>query len=105
MPQLILYRNKNPKTKKDIPLLLDIQSRLLRDLNTRVVIPLIQKKSSGFKAFTKLTPVFRIEREDFILLTPQLAGVPIKILGEPVGDLVKYRGEIIAALDLLITGI
>lgn len=105
MPQLILYRNKNLKTKKDIPLLLDVQSRLLSDLTTRVVIPLVHKKSSGLKAFTKLTPIFRIEREDFILLTPQLAGVPVKMLGESVGDLTKHRSEIIAALDLLITGI
>jgi toxin CcdB len=39
------------------------------------------------------------------LLTPELAGVSRKLLGERVGNLANERHSIIAALDLLITGI
>ena len=45
MAQFTLYRNKNPKSKAEIPFLLDVQSTLLSELGTGVVVPLFQKKS------------------------------------------------------------
>jgi len=39
------------------------------------------------------------------MLTPELAGVPRKALGERVANLADKRGEIVAALDLAFTGI
>ena len=38
-------------------------------------------------------------------VTPELAGIPRKSLGVQVGDLSHRRYDIIAALDLLYTGI
>jgi len=104
MPQFTVYRNKNPKSKGEIPYLLDVQSDLLGQLRTRVVIPLYQKKSTHIKPMTRLTPEFEIESRKLILMTPQLAGMLMKALGEPVGNLKQNRAEILAALDLLITG-
>src|SRR5207249_7588946 len=95
MPQFTVYRNKNPKSKGDIPYLLDVQSDLLGELRTRVVIPLYQKKSTHIKPMIRLTPEFEIEGRKLILMTPQLAGVSIKDLGEPVGDLKQSRLEIL----------
>lgn len=40
MSQFTIYRNHNARTKNRIPFLLDVQSDLLSDLGTRVVIPL-----------------------------------------------------------------
>ena len=104
MSAMLLYRNKNPKTKADIPYLLDVQSELLSELTTRVVIPLVRRQAFDSKPITKLTPEFEIAGKTCILMTPQLAGIPRKALGEPVGDLGRHRTDIIAALDLLITG-
>jgi len=39
------------------------------------------------------------------MMTPQLAGIPKKLLGVAAADLSSRRAEIIAAIDLLITGI
>jgi hypothetical protein len=39
------------------------------------------------------------------MLTPQLAGIPARQLGPEVADLAGHRAEIIAALDLLFTGL
>jgi toxin CcdB len=50
-------------------------------------------------------PVFDIDGEPYAMLTPQLAGVSKKQLGSKVADLAGRRDEIMAALDLLITGI
>jgi toxin CcdB len=104
MPQFTFHRNRNPKSKAEIPYLLDIQSDLLSELNTRVVIPLYEKKTAKVKPIARLTPEFEIEGKKLILMTPQLAGISLKDLGEPAGDLLRSRAEIVASLDLLITG-
>jgi len=52
-----------------------------------------------------LMPIFEIEGQRYAMLTPQLAGIPMKILGKEIANLLSYRTEIVAALDLLITGI
>ncbi|MEW6353844.1 MAG: CcdB family protein [Pseudomonadota bacterium] len=105
MPQFTLYKNKNSKSKADIPLLLDVQSDLLSDLHSRVVIPLYAKRADSMKPINKLMPELVLEGKQFILATPQLAGVALQDLGEPAGSLNQYRSEVIAALDMLITGI
>jgi toxin CcdB len=46
-----------------------------------------------------------IEGESFVMLTPQLAGIPKSELGTPVAQVQQYRTEIIAAIDFLVTGI
>lgn len=40
MPQFAVYGNINPATRAAVPLLLDVQSDLLAELGTRVVVPL-----------------------------------------------------------------
>lgn len=104
MPQFTVYRNMNPKSRADIPFLLDVQANLLAVLGSRVVIPLYRKEACDLLPFSRLAPEFTIEDESCILMTPQLAGVPLKQLGEPVADLSVNRDQIIAALDLLISG-
>jgi toxin CcdB len=104
MPQLTVYRNPNPRSKSDVPYLVDVQSDLLADLNTRVVIPLFLKKVIRAKPIKGLTPEFEVEGRKVLLMTPQLAGVAVKELGEPAGTLKQHRAEVLAALDLLITG-
>ncbi|MCY1268765.1 Toxin CcdB [compost metagenome] len=103
MAQFNLYRNSNPRSREDIPLLLDVQSELLDSLKTRMVIPL--SRSQSLQGISRLTPRATFEGTDYLLLTPQMAGIALRDLGEPVGSLAHLRGEIIAAIDLLITGI
>lgn len=105
MPQFMVYTNKNPATKSRVPYLLDVQSNLLSELETRVVIPLYSSTALKGKVLTMLTPVFEIEGKDYILMTPQLAGISKKELGVEVFDLDTNRDAIISALDFLITGI
>jgi len=57
------------------------------------------------KLIKTLTPVFEIDGKQYAMLTPQVAGISKKQIGAKVSDLSRWRGEIIAALDLLITGI
>jgi len=103
MAQFDVYTNPNPATKKTIPYLLDVQSDLLNDLTTRVVIPLYALTAMS-KAAQHLNPRFSIQGTDVIMSTAELAGVTLTTLGDKVCSLMEHRNEIIAALDFLITG-
>jgi len=105
MPQFSVYRNPNPDAKSVTPFLLDVQSDLIADLSTRVVVPLCLASAMKGKIIQTLTPVFEIDGKQYVLLIPQLAGISKKLIGAKVADLAHRRGEIVAALDLLITGI
>ncbi len=105
MPQFSVYRNENQDTKTATPFLLDIQSELIADLATRVVVPLCPVSALKGKLIKILTPVFEIDGQAYAMLTPHLAGISKKLMGAKVADLAHRREEIIAALDLLITGI
>lgn len=105
MAQFTVYKNKNPQTRSAIPFLLDIQNDLLSDLETRVVVPLHRASALRGKALRTLAPILEIEGDSFVMLTPQLAGIPKSELGAPVAQAQQHRAEIIAAIDFLITGI
>lgn len=81
------------------------QSGLLDPIATRVVVPLCKPEVLSGKPAQRLNPAFEIEGRKLYLLTPELAGVPRKALGEPVGNLSAERHAIIDALDLVFTGI
>ncbi len=105
MTQFAVYENTNTATKASIPLLLDVQSDLLEELGTRVVVPLYSSDSVPNRRLRTLTPLFEIEGEQYVMMTPQLAGIQRNMLGPTVASLSSRRDEVIAALDLLITGI
>jgi len=105
MAQFDVHRNPNAATRARIPYLLDVQSDLLDPLATRVVVPLCKPEVLSGKPAERLNPAFEIEGRKMFMLTPELAGVPRKALGERITNLAAERAAIIAALDLVLTGI
>jgi len=105
MSQFTVHKNKNPKSRSAFPYLLDVQSDLLANLQTRVVVPLAKLTALRKKPIKDLTPVVDIENGKFLLLVPQLAGIAVNELGPAAGNVGAQRDEIIAALDFLITGV
>ena len=105
MPQFSVYRNRNATTKVRFPLLIDLQSDLLEPLATRVVAPLAPAASARSRKMETLTPILTVEGKDYLMLTPQLAGVAVRELGPSVADASDQRAVILAALDFLISGI
>lgn len=100
MAQFDVYENIHSQTKENIPYLLDIQNDILKNLNTRVVIPLAINQ----KTIEHLSPIFQINNLEVTMLTTQLAGVPISALGDKVCNLEDKRSDIINAIDFMITG-
>ena len=106
MPQFAVHRNRNDATRARFPLLLDVQSDLLEALGTRVVIPLAPASATIKRsAMQSLNPVCTVDGKSYVLMTPQLAGISAKELGLVIADLSHDRPAILAALDLLFTGI
>lgn len=103
--QFTLYINNDQSTAKVYPFFVDVQSELINSLNTRLVIPLTPIDLLDKKAPSHLCPVIHIDQGDFVILTHQMASVPVKLLQDPVNDLSAFRDEIIAAIDFLVTGI
>lgn len=104
MAQFDVYENTNHDTCEIFPYLLDIQADVLKELPTRVVVPLVLCSALN-KTIPILTPQFNIIGTDVRMVTPQLVGVQIHILGTRICSLKEQRGVIIAALDLLVTGV
>ncbi|CAG0954086.1 Toxin CcdB [Burkholderiales bacterium] len=105
MAQFSVYRNPNPATRTAMPLLLDVQTDLLSQLGTRVVVPLCPSAAMKGRIVKTLMPELAIEGKRYVMLTPQLAGVERRAVGGKVADCAAQRDLIIAALDLLVTGI
>jgi len=105
MSQFDVYINPSKKSRETYPYIIDIQNALISGITTRIVIPL--GKLSHFKneQMNGLTPMIEYKNEKYILLTPQLASIPSKLLNDPVGSVQSLRDEIIAAIDFAITGI
>jgi len=102
--QFDVYENLDSVSRDDIPFLLDVQSDLLDALATRVVAPLVAKRVVG-QAVARLNPQFRIRNMTVVMSTPELAGIPKNRLGKKVTSLAAKRDDIIAALDVVFTGI
>lgn len=104
MARFSIYKNTDDHTKTT-PYILDVQTDLLSDLNTRVVIPL---RNSGryqqLSATQDLMPRFAIQGKDFILDTPKMAAIPSKYLTKEIGNLRDQQHVVIAAIDRLFHG-
>ena len=73
-------------------------------MKSRVVIPLVRPERAG-PAIAGLMPEFEFLGETLVMDTAQLAAVPQRALGKQVGDLAHERLAILAALDLLFSGV
>jgi len=105
MSQFTVYKNTDKKTCRTYPYFVDIQSDLLYDLNSRMVIPLSPYTAVNKTNAKKLCPTVDIDGEKFVLLAHQMTSVPLNILKMEITSFENYRYEIIDAIDMLVSGI
>jgi toxin CcdB len=98
--QFSLYRIP----RKTHGLLVDVQSNLLDELRTRVVIPLLRQEDAP-KPIKTLNPCIQIDNQNYVLLTQNIASVPQTDLGELVGTAMTQRDTIIRAIDTMLSGL
>jgi toxin CcdB len=80
----------------------ELQSDLLDRLAARVVAPMVPSDKAAI--ISGLTPLVRFKEADFLLLTYQLASIPVRELQRPVGSLASDQDSIKRALDILFIG-
>jgi toxin CcdB len=85
-------------------MVVDCQSDLLDQLESRFVVPLV-RRSAGPKVAQRLNPCFQIDGEDFVMLTQAAAAVRRRELGPVVASFANRSFEITGALDVLINGV
>jgi len=102
-PQFAVFRH--PQPGRDVhPLLVCLQSALAESMDSVVVAPLTPAYTLAVNS-RRLLPEVVFAGERYRVLIPQMAAVLPRILREQVGDLGAYRGDLLAAIDLLFTGI
>ncbi|SFS08392.1 toxin CcdB [Dyella sp. OK004] len=105
MARFDVYRNEHAASSKRFPYLLSVQSELLEDLRTCVVIPLGKAATVSGKPMEKLMPAVTLDGDTWVMYTPELAAVPVAILRKRVGNLQDQRHAILGAIDFLFSGI
>jgi toxin CcdB len=101
--QFDVYRNPDRATAASHPYLIVLQSDLLPGFNTRIVAPLIPPKKIPF--FEHLMPTVAVAGTTYVIDPVNMGVVPVKTLTKPVTNLETERQRIVAAIDLLFTGI
>jgi toxin CcdB len=104
MDQFDVIANPFPRSRERQPFPVTVQSDLLtHNLHTVVVAPLEPAASGTFA--DRLNPSVVVDGRPFVLITQELATVRKRALGRPQASIASNRDKIIAALDLLFTGI
>jgi len=104
MARFDVHRNPGASSEA-VPFLLNIQSPLLDELATRVVVPLRRASALGpIAAPARLMPTLAVEGIACLLDTPQIAAVPSRVLGAAVANLEGEHEIIVSALDFLFEG-
>jgi hypothetical protein len=102
MMQFDVYQNVG-KGASVAPNLIDIQDSQLGHLRTTIVAPLLSKVD--FSSHPRLTPLIPVEGASFYFSTPEIFAIERHRLGPIVANVDTFRHRIVAALDLLFTGV
>jgi toxin CcdB len=101
--QFDIVENLNIRTRSQYPYLLVLQHERTSSVRARIVAPLTEWTDA--LANTRIHPTVYIESKRYVALIEHLAAVPRTAFGKTVGSSEPQRYEIVAALDLLFTGV
>lgn len=102
--QYMVY--KNPGKHSAFPFVIDVTSDIIGDINRRLVIPLMSvERFKDKRSVERLNPVLSLlDEKSYILMTHEMATIPVKALGSEFCDASSYRVAIKDALDFMIDG-
>ena len=100
MARFDVYVNPDSAERKRVPFLLDIQNDHIKNLQTRVVVPLWDSAMVQ-TPISDLNPVFKVGDRQVVMDTPALVAVPLVVLRSAVGSLAAHQLAIQNAVDSL----
>ena len=101
--QFDVFENPDPASAEAHPYFLILQADRLKDLNTRIVAPLVAPRT--LPGFERLMPVVSVKNKNFVVDVTNVGVFPLKLIPKPVVNLESERYRIVGALDLIFTGI
>ena len=101
--QFDVYPNPSKAGRKDRPFVIVLQHAFFDDMPTRVVAPLVV--IGAMLPRRRLNPVVTVDGTGFYFSPTELASISLRYLRAPIANLEADRDRIIAAMDLLLTGI
>ena len=105
MAQYDVFVNPHPGSRDTVPFVVDVQSGLIDQLPTRLVMPLSRVGANEARLPTSLCPLVDIEGESLSLMAHLAAAVPAKLLRNPVASIQHRAGDVRSAMDAAISGI
>jgi toxin CcdB len=105
VPQWDVYANANPRTRTDVPFLVDVQSDLLSGLRTRFVVPLVAPTRRLPGLPERMSPTFEIAGQRVLLVPHEAGPVDAGQLRRPVSNLRDQAHRLIDAIDTVIRGV
>lgn len=100
MAQFDIFENKNARTSKQFPYLLEIQSNIFSQSTRAVYIPLV-KGNALRKPDKVLNGKLKINNEIYRLFPLDLASAPRSVTGKFITNVAGEGDRVIAAIDLL----
>ena len=91
--------------RDEYPFIVDIQSDLLSNLATRMVVPLAVSQLLPAELPHRLCPIFVVRDQSVMLQAFEAAPLPRQLLKTKVASLKDRADEIIAAMDAVLSGI
>jgi len=90
------------RDREERPYIIVVQSNQY-PTSSRLCAPLVAERF--LKPSGRLNPMFEIDGKKYYLHPLELASLPIRALRTPITNLDAYRDLIVAALDLVFTGV
>lgn len=106
MSQYTVYRNTSPKSREQYPYFINIQNELLSDIDSRIIMPItpLVKMNSQVRI---ITPIIEINNREYVIMTKSVTTISKNRLQPSNIVCIKpeIHSSIVAAMDLIITGI
>ena len=104
MAQFDVYANPSDSAAHGIPYVVVVQSDLLDALATRMIIPLATVEFAN-KSPDKLCPIVSVNGQRLRALAHYTAPLPTSSLRQIVGNVAAHASELVAAIDVVISGV
>jgi len=101
--QFDVFENPDPESAAAHPYFLILQADRLKELNTRIVAPLVAPKT--LPGFERLMPVVSVKNKNLVVDVANVGVFPLKLIPKPIANLETERYRIVGAIDLIFTGI
>jgi toxin CcdB len=101
--QFDVYRNPLKTAREGKPFLVDLQHDFWFDMTSRIVAPLAIRAAIGLSP--RLHPPVLVAGQTCYFDPTDIITLPLARLRNPIANLEEARDRIIAALDLVFTGI